>query len=264
MVESTLSDTTIYDPRIVTMATKDEHEHDTAELAFGGQSDIRHHSASTVNGPLPTDSMVTVELSDSPNAPILETSSHDDTEVHNDIEEDSLGVDHSQNEAQERKRSALVDQRSSTADENVIIFEEDPKELSRESTASMASIFENRRSFSAAGTIRSRSDSSGTLSSTESAQVDWDELERSEEQAPRGEGSDEVGSGTVSRIEAPYTNVTRSRPRFSLLDLNKRTTLWQQIPKLLSQEPGPGKGPKADHRPSSNSRSLLTNQQSHH
>ena len=177
------------------MATKDDHVHDTAEVASGGQSDIRHHSASTVNGPLPTDSMITVELSDSPVATIFEMSSHNDTE------EDSLGVDQSHNEAQERKGSALVDQRGSTDDENVIIFEEDRKELYRESTVSMASLVENRRSLSAAGTIRSRSDSSGTLSSTESAQVDWDELERSEEQAPRDEGSDEVGFGAVSRTE---------------------------------------------------------------
>ena len=245
------------------MATKDEHIHDTAEAASGGQSDIRHHSASTVNGPQPTDSMVTVELSDSPVAPIFETSSHHDIQVQNDTEEDSLRVDQLHNETQERKGSALSDQRSSTDDENVLVFEEDPKELCRESTLSMASIVESRRSFSAAGTIRSRSDSSGTLSSTESAQVDWDELERSEEQAPRDEGSDEVGSGAVSRTQTPYTNVTASRPRFSLQDLNKRTTLWQQIPKLLSQEPGPGKEPKADHRPFSNSRSSLPNQQSH-
>ena len=242
------------------MATKDEHIHDTA--ASGGQSDIRHHSASAVNGPQPTDSMVTVELSDSPVAPIFETSSHNDIQAQNDTGEDSLHVDYIHNETQE-KGSALSDQRSSTDDENVLVFEEDPKELCRESRLSMAGIVENRRSFSATSTIRSRSDSSGTLSSTESAQVDWDELERSEEQAPRDEGSDEVGSGAVSRIETPYTNMTGSRPRFFLQDLNKRTTLWQQIPKLLSQEPGPGREPKADHRPFSNSRSSLPNQQSH-
>lgn len=44
-----------------------------------------------------------------------------------------------------------------------------------------------------ASSQRSRSNSSGTLSSNESAQVDWDELDKSEEQAPRDEGSDEVG-----------------------------------------------------------------------
>ena len=203
MVETTLSDTAIYGLRIVTMATKDDHVllHDTAEVASGGQSDIRHHSTSTVDGPLPTDSMVTVELSDSPVASISERSSYDNIEVHNDPEEHSLGVDRSHNEAQEQQESALVDQRSSIDDENAIIFEEDPKELSRESTASMASIVEDRGSLSAASTIRSRSDSSGTLSSTESVHVDWDELERSEEQAPRDEGSDEVGSGAVFRIK---------------------------------------------------------------
>ena len=43
-------------------------------------------------------------------------------------------------------------------------------------------------------TLRSRSDSSGTFSSSDgSAQVDWDELEKEEDQAPRDEGSDEVG-----------------------------------------------------------------------
>ena len=244
------------------MATNDDHVHDTAEVASGGQSDIRHHSASTVDGPLPTDSMVTVELSDSPVASMLERSSYDHTEVHNDTEEHSLGVDRSHNEAQEEEDSALIEQGNSIDDENAIIFEEDPKELSRGSTASMAGIVEGMGSLSAAGTIRSRSDSSGTLSSTESAQVDWDELERSEEQAPRDEGSDEVGFSVVFRIK-PHTNATRSRPLFSSHDLNKKIMLWQQIPKLLSQEPGLGKAPKPDHRPSSNSRSSLTNQQSH-
>ena len=43
-------------------------------------------------------------------------------------------------------------------------------------------------------TLRSRSSSSGTISSSDgSAQVDWDELEKEEVEAPRDEGSDEVG-----------------------------------------------------------------------
>lgn len=40
--------------------------------------------------------------------------------------------------------------------------------------------------------FRSRSSSSCTLSSVASAHVDWDQLDKSEEQAPRNEGSDEV------------------------------------------------------------------------
>lgn len=42
--------------------------------------------------------------------------------------------------------------------------------------------------------LRSRSNSSGTFSSLASAHVDWDELDKSEEQAPRDECSDEVCS----------------------------------------------------------------------
>ena len=61
----------------------------------------------------------------------------------------------------------------------------------RASTASMPSILEETLG-SPSGTFRSRSDSSGTLSSASSAQVDWEELEKSEEQAPRDGGSDEV------------------------------------------------------------------------
>ena len=51
--------------------------------------------------------------------------------------------------------------------------------------------FQEELVASASSTIRSRSDSSG---SGASAQVDWEELEKSEEQAPRDEGSDEVSN----------------------------------------------------------------------
>ena len=51
--------------------------------------------------------------------------------------------------------------------------------------------FQKELVMSASPTIRSRSDSS---TSGGSAQVDWEELEKSEEQAPRDEGSDEVGN----------------------------------------------------------------------
>ena len=69
---------------------------------------------------------------------------------------------------------------TSTTDEN------------RDSSMSIASYQEEDSLASASSTVRSRSDSSATQSSSGSAQVDWDELEKSEEQAPRDEGSDEV------------------------------------------------------------------------
>ena len=58
-------------------------------------------------------------------------------------------------------------------------------------SSSMPSIGEEGQSVS---TVRSRSNSSTTASSSNSTHVDWDELERSEEQEPRDEGSDEVRS----------------------------------------------------------------------
>ena len=50
-------------------------------------------------------------------------------------------------------------------------------------------------------TVRSRSNSSTTASSSNSTHVDWDELERSEEQEPRDEGSDEVRSTYAAALD---------------------------------------------------------------
>lgn len=53
-----------------------------------------------------------------------------------------------------------------------------------------------------ASTVRSRSNSSTTASSSNSTPVDWDELERSEEQEPRDEGSDEVRSTYKTHLDS--------------------------------------------------------------
>lgn len=82
----------------------------------------------------------------------------------------------------------------------------------RHSSRSMGSLEEGDQSTI---TLRSRSDSSGTFSSSDgSAQVDWDELEREEDQAPRDEGSDEASVPPTPQEEA----LTLTRPavdRFS-------------------------------------------------
>ena len=62
----------------------------------------------------------------------------------------------------------------------------------RASTTSMLGIEEEPHSDAAPAMARSRSNSSGTFSSTESVHLDWDELEKNESQALRDEGSDEV------------------------------------------------------------------------
>ena len=235
------------------MATQD-HETDTGEIASGVQSDIRHHSASTVHGPLPTDSMVTVTLSDSPVASTLETSSHDHTKMKPVAHGHELPVSPGQ-------YATLPEDSVPTADEDAVIFEKDTNGISRQSTISMAGGVEHERSVSASSTIRSRSDSSGTLSSTGSAQVDWDELEKSEEQAPRDEGSDEVDLPYIRFKDLARANLAFSQPRSSSLDLNKRIMHWQRIQRRPWQERGLERELKDDHRQFSISKSSSISQQ---
>lgn len=71
------------------------------------------------------------------------------------------------------------------------------------------SIVEEESSRSTLGSFRSRSNSSGTSSSVASAHVDWDELDKSEEQAPRDECSDEVCSHWTTSINAPFPDVAQ-------------------------------------------------------
>ena len=66
--------------------------------------------------------------------------------------------------------------------------------IHRESIVSMLSAADEGSSDTTSLSLRSRSDSSGTFSSLDSANVDWLELEKKEEEAPRDEASDEVGS----------------------------------------------------------------------
>ena len=65
--------------------------------------------------------------------------------------------------------------------------------IHRQSMLSSLSAVDEGHSDTASVSIRSRSDSSGTFSSLGSANVDWSELEKKEEEAPKDETSDEVG-----------------------------------------------------------------------
>lgn len=67
------------------------------------------------------------------------------------------------------------------------------QKIRRQSILSMLSAVDEANSDATSLSIRSRSDSSGTSSSLSSANVDWLELEKKEEEAPRDEASDEVG-----------------------------------------------------------------------
>ena len=67
-----------------------------------------------------------------------------------------------------------------------------PPNVVRGSGASSISIAEEQQTEIRLSDPRSQSRSRGSFSSMGSAHVDWDQLDKSEEQAPRDEGSDEV------------------------------------------------------------------------
>lgn len=148
----------------------------------------RHRSTSTISGPLPTDSMVTVRLSDPPISLAQEDAPPADDHVNSLVQ----NMPEKEEETASRPAECITD-----ANENAIVLEDEIENTAKESIASTTSIDNDEPSIPTSETLRSRSDTSGSFSSTNSAQVDWEQLEKNEEQAPRDEGSDEVGARMV-------------------------------------------------------------------
>lgn len=174
---------------------------DVHETVLVGKSDTR-------SIPLPTDSMVTVRLSDplvvpssaiSPDnqisvAALAQFLPGQDPVLHDDTSDSSHN-----NHISSGQGLSQDDNETDPDHENAVVLGEE----CQESTVSMMS-------------VRSRSDSSGSaLSSNGSAQVDWDELERSEEQAPRDEGSDESTAFLLARLEQE-NNALATNPKAAL------------------------------------------------
>ena len=184
---------------MATEAISTEAAAESHETASVGESDTRHSL-------LPTDSMVTVRLSD----PLVVPSSAISPE--NQISVAALAQflpdprgqnpvlhEHTLDASHNNHTFLLQDDKGTDPDENAVVLGDEYQE----STVSMTS-------------VRSRSDSSGsTLSSNGSAQVDWDELEKSEEQAPRDEGSDESTAFLLARLEQE-NNALATNPKAAL------------------------------------------------
>ena len=211
---------------ISTEAAADSHE--TASVK---ESDIRL---------LPTDSMVTVRLSDplvvpssaiSPDnqisvaalAQFLPASTGHESVLH----EDTLEASHNYHTS--LGTSLSQDENGTDSDEDAVAVVEDYQE----SSVSMRS-------------VRSRSDSSGSsLSSNGSAQVDWDQLERSEEQAPRDEGSDESTAFLLARLEqennalAINPKAALARARSTRKGTKVRPPSIQHLKKLVNEPTKP-------------------------
>ncbi|KAL8734335.1 MAG: hypothetical protein Q9166_001533 [cf. Caloplaca sp. 2 TL-2023] len=132
-----------------------------------------------------------------------------------------------------------TDPRDSVLEEEVNLFQRSH----RLSTISLPSIAEEG-AMPQAPSLRSRSDSSGTQSSSAgSAHVDWEELDKSEESAPRDEGSDKSTALLLARLEqennalatdpkAAVSRSTRSRAK-------SRPPSIQQIKKLINEPANP-------------------------
>ncbi|KAL8758516.1 MAG: hypothetical protein Q9199_001428 [Rusavskia elegans] len=197
---------------------------------------IEADSATTVHDPYQpepltettkfTDSIVTIRLSDSTLTPPEDCA----------IEDSPVEVSPTTEMAATTDAVNTVD---SILEEEVKLFQRSH----RTSTVSMPSIAEEG-SMPQASSLRSRSDSSGTLSSSAgSTHVDWEELDKSEESAPRDEGSDASTAFLLARLEqennalatdpkAAVTRSTRTRAK-------SRPPSIQQIKKLINEPAKP-------------------------
>ena len=168
------------------------------EIANSGEKegdeerDTRHTTATTTtkNSDLPTDAMVTVRLSDASITPAV-------TDIESDEDTETILAENDSISENEHNIPSIITDGLPTEDSTAPADEAHVTDMHhRDSLASLQSFREDASST----TLRSRSDSSGTLSSNNSAQVDWVELEKSEEQAERDEGSDEVRPYHLCRI----------------------------------------------------------------
>ncbi|MCJ1260789.1 hypothetical protein MMC22_000652 [Lobaria immixta] len=201
------------------------------KAAFGGENEVspQHNESS----PTSTNSMITVRLSDAmfefPAAELACEPMGDDSAGH--------GMP-----KPERKQVSIevVESVKSLKHHSFQSLDDDLKEASRENEDSMTakSIVEEETSRSTSDTFRSRSNSSGTSSSVASAHVDWDELDKSEEQAPRDECSDESTAFLLARLEQE-NNALATDPKAAIARARKRThsrpPSIQQLKKLVNE-----------------------------
>ncbi|KAL8969025.1 MAG: hypothetical protein Q9183_002191 [Haloplaca sp. 2 TL-2023] len=187
--------------------------------------------------------MVTIRLSDSTITPLddcaieespIDTPPTEETGGHPIDPQENTSAVHESKSAPE-----VIDAEARVLEEEVRLFQRSH----RMSTISMPSIAEEAVSGGEPRSFRSRSNSSGTLSSNGSTHVDWEELDKSEEAAPRDEGSDESTAFLLARLEqennalatdpkAAVSRNTRSRAR-------SRPPSIQQLKKLISEPAKP-------------------------
>ncbi|KAL8944898.1 MAG: hypothetical protein Q9216_000188 [Gyalolechia sp. 2 TL-2023] len=190
-----------------------------------------------------TDSMVTIRLSNSTVSPLEDCAIEDSPiEVFPSDRTNEAAVDH-----HNLSSSALEPREIPTnSDVDDHILEAEVKLFQRShrmSTISMPSIAEEADPVQRPASLRSRSDSSGTLSSSSSTHVDWEELARAEEAAPRDDGSDESTTFLLARLEQE-NNAIATDPKAAMSgttsDRTKsRPPSIQKLKKLVSEPTKP-------------------------
>lgn len=188
-------------------------------IDVGRELTVAEHIPQETSNSSARNSIVTIRLSDS-----TLTSTHDEllvneSAIESPIEESSRMVDirlsnsglqspsHKEAAAgttsEPESYSQMEDSNNRTMGDTVVVGQDSSsilqdeakiiQRIHRQSTMSVLSAVDEGSSDMASISMRSRSDSSGTFSSLGSANVDWLELEKKEEEAPRDETSDEVG-----------------------------------------------------------------------
>ncbi|KAL9006726.1 MAG: hypothetical protein Q9188_000504 [Gyalolechia gomerana] len=183
--------------------------------------------------------MVTIRPSDSTNMPLEDC-------VIEDYPVEAFPIDGTDEAAVDQHRVSSSTQESQEIHTNgnldVHILEAEVKLFQRShrmSTISMPSIAEEAGPVQRPASSRSRSDSSGTLSSSSSTHVDWEELARAEEAAPRDEGSDESTAFLLARLEqennALATDPKAAISRASRDRTKSRPPSIQKLKKLINE-----------------------------
>ncbi|KAL8655938.1 MAG: hypothetical protein Q9210_000576 [Variospora velana] len=237
----------------LTLETETSRDHFSMDTLIASASEaaltMSHSESTLADQPstppsLYTNSMVTIRLSDSTIVPPEDCAIEDSPVETSMCEEDTAADDTDQNEPYPAGQEIQDSPESISTEANIL--EAELKlfhRMHRMSTVSMPSIAEEGDPARETRSIRSRSDSSGTLSSAGSTHVDWEELDKSEEAAPRDEGSDESTAFLLARLEqendALATDPKAAVSRTARSRTNSRPLSIQKLKKLVNESATP-------------------------
>ncbi|KAF2706309.1 hypothetical protein K504DRAFT_505261 [Pleomassaria siparia CBS 279.74] len=228
----------------------------TTENTVQTPHDAAARSPRTHNGqdsqPLPTDSMVTVPLSETDGTRATE---HDDEEQEEEQEQEQEQEEREEQEAEVKDKDKDVDDTAAmdTLQHPHITIDERPLSSRPTSAEIMMAI---RERSSQDGSIRSSTLNSPTISlpdeekennprtprsserrrsdsggSQESAHVDWAELDKAEEQEPEGTGQDDAMALLLARLEQE-NNALSANPKANIQKPNGRARSKSRPPSM--------------------------------